>query len=342
MGSHDPQLVVDVQIEGQASPRWRGAASEAERIENNQRLSEARSNAVEKLTEQSLKNSLAPADLKFQYNLSYPDNASVPDQTVLINASGKGQSESLPAAHGDRRNNDPNFRRVDVRVRVAHRLQENIPRRVTHNYEQSTRTRFWYVSVAMGVSAADIAYAALLFVKLRNQYDQTAIGQALVGGAGVGTGLPSFGKRIPHASAGFGGETSFYTDVPVDFSAFDGIGIRYTSASAGIFLGYKLSWLTFYGLGEGAASISMRGASLGAQFGGQLATGNGVLWLDSVPTGYVTQSYTQTEFDTYKSLWVTDHKAALYFATGSADVLADDRVTLGNMLTQVAKDVFAK
>jgi hypothetical protein len=83
MGSYDPQLVVDVEIVGQASPRWRGAASEADRIENNQRLSDARSKAVETLIEQTLKKSLAPADLTFQYNLSYPDDASVPDQTVL-------------------------------------------------------------------------------------------------------------------------------------------------------------------------------------------------------------------------------------------------------------------
>ena len=59
MNDITPRLVVDVQIVGQASPRWRGASSEADRIENNRRLSENRAAAVKAVVERTLKSALA-------------------------------------------------------------------------------------------------------------------------------------------------------------------------------------------------------------------------------------------------------------------------------------------
>ncbi len=341
MSPYAPQLVVDVQIVGQSSPRWASATSEGDRVANNQRLSDARSQAVERLIEQNLKKALAPANLTFQYNQSYPDNSSVPDQTVLVDASGRGQSESVLAAHGDRRNNDPKFRRVDVRIRIAHRLQEDVPRRVVRQYQRSSKTKHWFVSVAAGVSIAYVVSGSLLFVKLRNEYGQTAVGQGLIGGAGIGVSLvPGFGK-IPHASASFGHETAFHTDVPVGFEVFDGIGINYGSVSVGLFGGGRVALLSFYKLGWGAKFIFLKGLTLGAQAGAQIADGNGVLWLDSVPPDYVIQRYSRTEFDRYKSLWVTDHRTAIFFATGSAEVLVGDKLKLDDVLVKTVTDVFA-
>jgi hypothetical protein len=273
MNDITPRLVVDVKIVGQASPRWLGANTEADRIENNQRLSENRAGAVKRLVEQNLKNGLAGMNLTFQYDLSYSDDSTIPDKSVVIGASGRGQSDAVLAAHGDKRNNDPQYRRVDVQIRIAQQLQEDVPRRVVTTYKQSTKTDFWYVSVAAGVTVAAVASVSLLFVQLRNQYGQTAVGQAIVGGAGIGLSVvPGFDKGAK-AGASFGDETLFYTSYPVGFEAFDGVGIRYTSASAALFAGYEFDYLTFYRLGPGAAHLSVGGFNLGAQLGASASSG---------------------------------------------------------------------
>jgi hypothetical protein len=334
-----PRLVVDVGIIGQASPRWRGANTDADRIENNQRLSESRATAVKSIVEQTLKKALASMNLTFQYDVSYSDDSSIPDKTVVVGTSGRGQSDAIVAAHGDKRNNDPQFRRVDVRIRIAQQLQEYVPRRVISTYKQSTKTTIWYVSVAAGVTIAAVASGCVFFVKLRNQYGQTASGQAIVGGAGVGyTAVPGFDKGMK-ASASFGDETRFFTSYPVGFEAFDGVGVRYTSAAAGVYVGYEFDYLTFYGLGPGAASLSVGGINLGALLGVSATTGNGVLWLGSLPPNYEIRTYSRTDFDRYKSLWVSEHKISLFFLSGSFELSVDDRANLGNMLQMTAKDV---
>lgn len=340
MGDFTPRVVVDAKIVAHASPRWRGAKSEVDRVDKNQQLSVGRGDAVKQLIEQKLRKALAGSDLTFNFDVTYPDETAIPDNTVVIGSSGRGQTETIVAAKGDKRSNDPNFLRADIRVRIAHELQESVPRRVLHRYEQSTRTRFWYVSVDAGVTVGAVASGSYLLVKLRNQYSQTAIGHAVVGGAGVGfTGIPKFDKFIS-ASGSFGDETSFVTTNEVDFSVFDGIAIRHTSAKAGVFLGGELAWLTFYRLSPGAASINVSSVSLGGEFGASASTGNGVLWLDKVPPAYVIQTYPTTEFDLYKSQWLAEHKLSVFFPTGSTTTLLPTSVTeLDKFLSKAAADI---
>src|SRR5579863_2016118 len=118
MPSIAPRLVVNVEIVGQASPRWNGANSEADRVENNRRLSVARADAVKNVVEQTLRKALVGHDLTFKYDVSYPDDTDIPDHTVVIGSSGRGEWDSIVAAGGDKRNNDPKYRRVDVRIRI--------------------------------------------------------------------------------------------------------------------------------------------------------------------------------------------------------------------------------
>jgi hypothetical protein len=204
---------------------------------------------------------------------------------------------------------------------------------------QSTKTTHWYVSVAAGVTVAKEASGSLLFVQLRNQYGQTAVGQAVVGGVGVGfTGVPGFDVGAK-ATASFGSETPFTTSYPVGFEAFDGVGVRYTSLSVGVFVGYELSYLTFYGLGPGAAALSVGGVNLGAQIGASGSIANGVLWLNNLPPNYLIKNYSRTDFDRYKSSWISEHKVSLFFPTESFELLVDDRVKLGDALDMTVKDI---
>jgi outer membrane protein OmpA-like peptidoglycan-associated protein len=336
------RLVADVQITAHASPRWRGAKSEQERIARNQELSLRRGDAVKRLLTERLREALRGTNIKFEYDVGYVDESAIPDQTVVVGSQGRGQSESIVAARGDKSNNDPNFRRVDIRVRIAHELQEQVPRRVVNHYKHPTRSQFWYVSVAAGVTAAAVASVSYLIVKLRNNWganNQTATGHAIIGGAGVGfTGIPKFNKVLA-ASASFGPEASFYTTYDVDFDVFDGIGIRYTSAKAGIYFGYERGYLTFYGLGSGAESIDVSGWSGGGEWGASMSTGNGVLWLESVPPNYEIRSYTTTEFDLHKSQWIVDHETSVYFMTDSADLLPDGTKELNAFVAKVVRDL---
>jgi hypothetical protein len=339
MPNIQPRLVVNVEIVGQSSPRWQGANSEANRVENNRRLSEARADAVKNVVEKTLRKALVGRDLTFQYDVSYPDDTHIPDHTVVIGSSGRGQSDSIVAARGDKRNNDQKYRRVDVTIRIAQELQQNVPRRVESTMQHSAKTRNWFISVAAGVTVADVAAGSLLFVQLRNEYGQTASGQAIVGGVGFGaTVIPGFDKGAK-AGASFGDEAAFTTTDPVTFDAFDGAGLNYTSASAALYFGYEVDRLGFFNLGPGAMNISVGGPSVGAQLGASVMSGNGVLWLNNLPPNYVIKTYSHAAFDRIKLPWLGEHKVALFFATGSFDLLVDDRVNLGDALDQTVKDI---
>src|SRR5262245_61855604 len=112
-----PQLTVQCNIVGHASPRWKTAKSEAQRIENNEVLSKRRAEVVMKEFKLALEKELGKFRLRFVENVSYAENTQ-PDHTAVIGSLGRGQRDSLPLAGGNRKNDDAIFRRTDVSVRV--------------------------------------------------------------------------------------------------------------------------------------------------------------------------------------------------------------------------------
>src|SRR5262249_7879381 len=130
--------------------------------------------------------------------------------------------------------------------------------------------------------------------------------------------------------------TSFGTDEDVGFEDFHGCRVRYTSAGLSVGIGYSASYLTFYGLGSGAASIPVGGWNKGLDASASL--NEGVLHLYRVPKDYIIEPIDVDAWDTYTSEWVTEHSVSLYFNDGSAD-LTPGRVDLGNFALRVAQDV---
>jgi hypothetical protein len=75
-----------------------------------------------------------------KYRLKFIENVSLasgerPDDAVVIGASAMGQRESLVSAGGNKNNDDPKYRRVDITVSVARSTQDEMPTKVIESYE---------------------------------------------------------------------------------------------------------------------------------------------------------------------------------------------------------------
>jgi hypothetical protein len=327
MGDVYKKLVVNCMITAHASPRWRGARSEQQRVAKNEQLALQRAEAVKKVIEQKLRDKLIGYSLEFFFDQTVSDEDSLPNNSVVMGAISRGQRDSIVAANGDRSNDDELYRRVDIDVRIARKLNEEIPTEVVHRYKQPTKSRFWYVSASAGIGLHLGAGVNVIFIELRNNY-QKAVGVAYA--SGVGVGLSGIGHLISTmsktellraaASASFGDEASFSTDTEVGWGDFHGRRIRYTSASIQIVFGVEWSYLSFSNMGGGAQSIPVGGLSIAADATLSGSTGVGILYLFDVPDDWVVQRYTATEWHTYTSRWITSHSLPIRFATGSSDL----------------------
>jgi hypothetical protein len=344
MGTLQQTIVVDCMITAHASPRWKGATSERQRVANNEHLAAQRAEAVKHAITRQLGAKLVDFSLDFRFDQSMVDDDSVPSNTVLIGAVGRGQTDSIVAAKGDRSNDDERFRRVDVDLRIARRIDEDIPTDVVHRYDQPTKSRFWYVSASAGVGLHVGAGVNVVFIELRNLY-QKATGVAYA--AGVGVGLSGIGELISTmtkkqllraaVSASFGYEASFHTDREVGWGDFHGCRVRYTSAAIQIVAGWEWSYLSFSNMGSGAVSIPVGGGSIAADASLGASTGVGLLYLFDVPDDWVVQRYTATEWHTRTSRWLTNHSFTIRFPTGSAD-LTKAMTEIDQFTTKVSAD----
>jgi hypothetical protein len=329
------KIVVDCKITAHASPRWKAAKTEMARVAENEILARRRAEAVRKIFEQKMRAKLSDYSIDFMYDQCLADEDSVANNTVLIGAESRGQRDSIAAAKGDRSNNNQAFRRVDMDVRIARKTEEEIPTRVVHRYKKPTKTQFWYVSVAVGIGLHAGAGVNIIFVQLRNLWDQKATGIAYAAGPGVGlSGVGELarkafknGKELFRAavSASFSDETSMVTDRDVGFDDFHGRRIRFTSATIQVVGGVNWSYITFSDMGDGAASVPVGGLSLAADAGVSLSTGVGLLFLIDVPPDWIVREMTTTEWNTYTSEWVTEHSMPVHFETGSADIMKANR-----------------
>jgi hypothetical protein len=326
MGDPSRKLLVNCTITAHASPRWKGARTEQQRIENNEQLASQRAEAVKKIIAQQLKKKLTGYSLEFIFDQSILDEDSLPDNSVVVGAVGRGQRDSILIAKGDRSNDDEIYRRVDIDVRLARRLEEEIPTEVLHRYKQPTKSRFWYVSASAGIGLHLGAGVNVIFIELRNLY-QKATGVAYAAGGGIGlSGIGQLVKTMTQkellraaASASFGDEASFSTDTEVGWGDFHLRRIRFTSASLQIVAGYEWSYLSFSDMGSEAQSIPVGGFSVAADAAAQASVGVGLLYLFDVPADWVVREYTADEWNTHTSRWMTSHSLSIRFASGSSD-----------------------
>jgi hypothetical protein len=165
MGDVYKKLVVNCMITAHASPRWRGARSEQQRVAKNEQLALQRAEAVKKVIEQKLRDKLIGYSLEFFFDQTVSDEDSLPNNSVVMGAISRGQRDSIVAANGDRSNDDELYRRVDIDVRIARKLNEEIPTEVVHRYKQPTKSRFWYVSASAGIGLHLGAGVNVIFIE---------------------------------------------------------------------------------------------------------------------------------------------------------------------------------
>jgi hypothetical protein len=322
------RLILDCQITGHASPRWRGAPSEKDRVSKNDMLARQRSEAVAKYFEERLRKSLSSYKLQFRYNESFDDDSNIPNDTAVIGSLGRGQRDTIIEAKGNKQADDPKYRRTDLSVRVARVIQESMPVRVRKQWGHSTKTKWWRVGIGASASIDLGAGLTGLRVKITNMYDQEAAGVITAGGGG-------FGLKVT-GGVSWSDDTYFGTDHEVGFEDFHGVHVRYTSAGIGLGIGYSWSYLTFYGMGNGAASINVGGGFKGLDLSASLNAGK--LRLYSVPRDYIIEPMDVTEWESYTSEWTTNHSLQVFFPDGSAD-LAMGRADLDRFAAKVANDI---
>jgi hypothetical protein len=324
-----PQLTVQCNIVGQASPRWRGAASANQRIHNNEILSKHRADAFMQEFKPALARELGKYRLRFLENVSYQEDMQ-PDQTVAIGAVGIGQRDSFVLAGGNPANNDAIYRRADITVRVARSNQDYVPTKVRVRYDRNIKSKFWYASVGVSASVTAVAGFEFFRVKLRSNVGDEAAGSVVAVSGGVG-GKYSFS---PYS---WSNEASFMTDREVGFGDFHGKHVRYTSAGLVLGIGYSRAYLTFYDMGRDAQSLMVGGWSTGLQV--SLDTSEGILVLDTVPSDWTIDYYDDTEWNAVRSDWVTEHKLSVYFDTEKWTLPLSESTAIRALASKVAQDI---
>src|SRR5262245_42578094 len=88
--SQIPQLTVQCRIVGHASPRWKTARSESERVRNNEDLAKRRADAFMKEFKSDLGQALGKYKLRFIENVEFAEDTQ-PDATAVLGSESKGQ-----------------------------------------------------------------------------------------------------------------------------------------------------------------------------------------------------------------------------------------------------------
>ena len=184
-----------------------------------------------------------------------------------------------------------------------------MPKKVRKRWEHGTKTKFWYVNVGSSTSFDIGAAVTFVNLKLRNMYNQVAEGRITAGGGGVGL-------KVTGSPVSWSDETSFMTDEDVGFEDFNGVHVRYTTIGVALGVGYSAAWLTFYGMGSGAASIYVGGWNAGLD--ASAALNSGIMVIDKVPPNYQMEYYDTTEWTPVDSDWMSSQSQTLLFADASA------------------------
>jgi hypothetical protein len=326
------RLTIQCDIVGHASPRWKGAKTDDQRVKNNDVLSQKRAEAFMKEFKPALEKELGKYQLKFYENVSYEEDTQ-PDQSATIGAQGRGQRDSLPLAGGDKKNDAAIYRRSDIVVRVARSIQDQMPVKVTQTYKRSTKSKFWYASVGVSGSITAVAGYEFFRVKLRNDKGDEAEGSvaAISGGVGAKYSLSPYSWTE---------EASFMTNRQVGFEDFHGVHVRYTTAGLILGVGYTRAYLTFYGMGPDAASLHVGGWGTGFQVSMDLGTG--ILFLDMVPSNYAIERYDTTEWQDVRSDWITQQKLSVFFDTGESKLSSTGVSEIKTFAKKVATDIRTK
>ena len=130
-----------VTIVGHASPRWRGAANDADADKRNEKLASQRAESVFAITERLLRERLGQ-DVVIEKNVTVVPGMEQPD--LVLSASGEGSRDALQDKHKSRSSDDEYDRRVEVSIDLLRTLDVKSGRSLP---SEQAKTRYWAVTI---------------------------------------------------------------------------------------------------------------------------------------------------------------------------------------------------
>lgn len=246
-----------VKIVAHASPRWTDAPTPEEADRRNQELSERRMQTIQGIVDARLRALLGP-DAHIDYDLDVVD---ADTDGVSIDSEAHGSHDTLRDAHGNRKSNDPWFRRVDVTIDDGATVQETAGQTAGRSVKE-IKSKHWRIQTGLTVTGAYGVSGGALTFTIQNA-DTGRSGEYYLVGGGMGT--PGFGVSVDPSRSW----SDFETKTEVGFSDFDGVNAAYVSGGVGLwFVDYEYDHLDIPSLVDDAIDISGFdvGAGLGPQF----------------------------------------------------------------------------
>jgi len=130
-----------VTIVGHASPRWRGAANDADADQRNERLARQRADQVFLIVERLLRNRLGQ-DVVIEKNVTIAVGNDQPD--LALTARGDGSREARADEHKARSSDDDYDRRVEVGIDLAVPREVKVGRSLP---SEQAKTKEWSVTI---------------------------------------------------------------------------------------------------------------------------------------------------------------------------------------------------
>jgi hypothetical protein len=130
-----------VTIVGHASPRWRGAANDADADQRNERLARQRADQVFLIVERLLRNRLGQ-DVVIEKNVTIAAGSDQPD--LVLTARGDGSREAREDEHKPRSSDDDYDRRVEVSIDLVVPRDVKVGRSLP---SEQAKTKEWSVTI---------------------------------------------------------------------------------------------------------------------------------------------------------------------------------------------------
>lgn len=325
---------VTIKLTGHASPRWRGAGSDAEADANNMALSWRREYAVGERVKQLLREALPDQQLVFRMSQSTDVGQGVFDDSAPIDvySDAVGSKETLgEAGKAGRRADDASMRRVEISVSLADAIDTTQENKIKERLQLSGATQKWAIKVGMTEEVGEEFGVGGFTFTLKNRKTQQEVeGWVAFGSAGLGVNGP-----IP--TIDLGGYQDFTTMQPVNFSDFDGAEIAQVSIGFHLLLiGYEVSGLTIRGLPGGDVDVDVSGFSMGGAGITILSGKSGRMRLRETPDTYAAD-VVRDEQKVYTSQMVDEQKHRVLFETEKADISAGEDKKLRAFVGGVAE-----
>ena len=259
-----------VTIVGHASPRWRGAANDADADKRNEKLASQRAESVFAITERLLRERLGQ-DVVIEKNVTVVPGMEQPD--LVLSASGEGSRDALQDKHKSRSSDDEYDRRVEVSIDLLRTLDVKSGRSLP---SEQAKTRYWAVTINRLSVLRPLIAAGGIEICIRNR----KTGKEVLATAKLyGTGsfrLNPFAMEEPTGRR----RVWFTTDEEIAISEFEGASISATRVDLRLGLGGKILVLGFPSLTNDTA-LMYRSFTAGKFPGGFYLRGHLHLWGDT-------------------------------------------------------------